>query len=270
MIGILIFLIIFNAIIYITIKNSEDIEKDKKYAFRNYFFISTMMYIFVIFYLKAHSPFTMNKFIIFGALTLIILTYFRYIAKNTKEKNSKSIKAKKMSYWGIDIDDILDKYSYRVVKKKGRNEVEVEDEEYFIKLNKADGSKELQPLILSDISSTPDLKLIRDVDWIRNSTKELYHKLLEKLDEIKEEAELDIDYNEKLKENKHILEFFFIDLWETIANDANISSTTLSPLAEDNNDIELIGALDSAKNINVQKDGIVLFSHYLNFKGRIK
>ena len=66
------------------------------------------------------------------------------------------------------------------------------------------------------------------------------------------------------------MEFFFIDLWERIAKEVNISSTTLSPLAEDERDMELIGALDSAKNINVQKDGIVLFSHYLNFKGRIQ
>lgn len=269
MIGILICLIIFNAIIYSTLQNSEDIEKDKKYAFRNYFFVSTMMYIFVIFYLKVHTPFLINKFIIISALVLIFITYFRYISKKSKE-NGKVIKAKNMSYWGIDVEEILGKYSYRIVKKKGRNEVEVDEEEYFFKLNKEDGSKELQPLILSDISSTPDLKLIKNVDWIRHSKKKLYHKLLNKLDEIKEEAELDIDYDVKLKENKHILEFFFIDLWETIAYDVNISATTLSVLAEDDNDIKLIGALDSAKNINVQKDGIVLFSHYLNFKGRIK
>jgi len=267
MIAILILLVIANSLIYFYVRSSEDETKDKKYAFRNYFFLSTMLYLFIMFFLKVKPPFLMNSYVALAIAFIIVFLFIRYLG--TKKQVDTKIKAQRMSYWGIDFEKILEKYKNRTVKKKGRNEIEVE-EDYFVTIDKKDGSKALQPIILSDIATPPDLKLVHTVQAIRDTGKELYVKLLDKLEEFKEEAELEIDFEAVLKENKYILEFFFIDLWERVAMEENINSTTLSPIVEDENDIQLISALDSAKSMNVQKEGTVLFAHYLNFKGRVE
>jgi hypothetical protein len=44
---------------------------------------------------------------------------------------------------------------------------------------------------------------------------------------------------------------------------------TLNTYAETKKELELIGALDAVVSNNIKKQGILLFSHYLNFKGEL-
>lgn len=190
-----------------------------------------------------------------------------YKIQHLKDKVGK-IEAEQMTFWGVNSKEILEKNKDFFVQKDGRIEIKEQQDEYLYEIK--DGEKKLLPLIFSDIRAFRNFTIVNDLKYFDKDASKLYKTVYKKLQEINKRIEKNIDFNEKLKENHNIAEFFLLDLWEELATIEIIGTGTLNALAETENDYKLIGAMDSAINMNVRADGIDLFAHYLNSKGRLK
>ncbi len=204
---------------------------------------------------------------------LFFLSYLFYIlSKSMNSLEEGGVSATQVSYWGISPQKILNKNKHKIIMKKGRNEFVEEIDDYFYEEVIRDGRKiqKLQPLILSDIKAYKGFTIISSLKYFKQKkNSELYIKIYKKLYSINEEIEAELDFKEILIDNKYCIEFFLIDLWEVLCSKEIIGIGTLNTIAKNKKELELIGALDASVSTNVRKEGILLYSHYLRFKGTL-
>jgi len=213
----------------------------------------------------------------FEALMAITLLFFLSYTFYTLSKamdllEQGGLSARQVSYWGISPQKILNKNKHKIIEKKGRNEFVEEVDEYFYEEVIVEGKRirKLQPLILSDIKAYKGFTIISSLKYFKQKkNSELYIKIYNKLNSINEEIEAELDFEKILIDNKYCIEFFLIDLWEVLCSKEIIGVGTLNTIARNKKELELIGALDASVSTNVQREGILLYSHYLRFKGAL-
>jgi len=203
-------------------------------------------------------------------IPIIGIVLYLSIAIDKMKHEKGKIFAKQESYWDVKPDDILKKYKDRIVKKKGRNEIKDIPIEYFYRLDE-NGNKVLNNIKYVDIKKYGKFTLLKDLSYFESKgVSNLHSKIYKKLLDLKQEYELEIDLNDLLKENKNILEFFVLDLWERLAKNEALGVATLEVYSTKDKDYDLIGAMDSVINKNIQLIGLELFAHYEYFKGRFE
>ncbi len=109
-----------------------------------------------------------------------------------------------------------------------------------------------------------ELTKVKSLDDIES---ELYKKIYLKLQELVKIQELDVNFEELLKENDYILEYFLINCWELYTQRVNIGIATLNVVAKTFTEEELLGALDNVCLSSVKRNGAGLFYKYMEFKG---
>jgi len=260
----LIIIVVFALFAYAVYVNRQN--KDRELIYGIYLTIITAILGMSLFFTMANSS-TMS---IYTAAIILIAVIF--IMKKAKAMNRDKMKidARQISFWGVDVNRIKEKFKHRIVKKVGRKEVEIPDGEYFTKKDK-NGNTVLQNLKYIDVKKYDKFIKIQDVGYFQSENcTELYKKIYDRMQEINAENEAGLNFNEILKSNNYVLEFFIIDIWERLATHEPLGVATLNAIAVNDREMDLLGALDSAKNSNVGSLGFELFMHYENFKNRLK
>ena len=205
-------------------------------------------------------------------LAIIIVILLSFIFYRLSRTHEKEIVAKQVSYWGVPFNLILLKNKHTIISKRGRNELEEQKKEYFYEEVCENNKKvrRLQPLVLADIKRYRGFTIIESLNYFRTkSASMLYQTIYLKLSHINENIETEIDFDKLLKINKYCVEFFLIDLWIEISSKEIIGIGTLNSYAKSKKELELIGAFDAVVSSNVKKQGLLLYAHYLNFKGEL-
>lgn len=194
-----------------------------------------------------------------------ILLFLKYLRSFVKKPNLEIV-AKQMNYWGIDAKKISKFYSYRKINKEDRIDTRInETSKKFYRIY-SNEYKFLTGNIFYDIK---DIKLttIKTTDDLNNI--ELYRTIFNKIKEFNKSAELSVNYEEILKENNFIAEYFLIDCWCRFTKPFNIGIANLDMLATNFTQKELIGAIDNADLNSVKRAGAGLFFKYALFKDLI-
>lgn len=206
------------------------------------------------------------KFRLIYIIILIgILLFLKYLRSFVKKPNLEIV-AKQMNYWGIDAKKISKFYSYRKINKEDRIDTRInETSKKFYRIY-SNEHKFLTGNIFYDIK---DIKLttIKTTDDLNNI--ELYRTIFNKIKEFNKSAELSVNYEEILKENNFIAEYFLIDCWCRFTKPFNIGIANLDMLATNFTQKELIGAIDNADLNSVKRAGAGLFFKYALFKDLI-
>jgi hypothetical protein len=187
---------------------------------------------------------------------------------NRKLNDKSKILAPRVSFWGVPEHRIYEAFEHRVVKKKGRNEIKDPKIVNFYEKS-FDGDKTLYPFMWNDIKNYKEFTKIESLDYFKKDASELTKTIYDKMVEINERNEKDLNFNRILSENDYFLEFFLLDLWERIVDTEIRGVATLNVYAKDEHELDLIDALDSSISANVRKGGMALYSHYVNFKNRL-
>ncbi len=214
------------------------------------------------------EPFSPLESLMAISVVLVLSFLFHIFSRHRK----KEVLAQQVSYWGVPFELILSKNQHKIISKQGRNELVEKKKEYFYEeiLENNEKSRRLQPLILADIKSYRGFTIVESLNYFKNKHSSKLHKTVyTKLYNVNENIETDIDFDKLLKINKNCVEFFLIDLWIKISSKEIIGIGTLNAYAINKKELELIGAFDAVVSSNVKKQGILLYSHYLNFKGEL-
>ena len=219
---------------------------------------------------KYSSPWV---YIIFIAVASYFYSYVRKVVKKNQSSISMKetlasnfIKAKKESYWDIPSQKIIDFFNYRREIKSDRVETHLnKPSKEFYRIYGND-EKYLTSNIFHEMR---DLELTRLSNLSEISKINLYNKIYEKIKEFNDSIEMSIDYEEILKENDNIAEYFLIDLWCRFTKPFNIGTANLIVLAKNFTQGELIGALDNADLNSVKRHGAGLYFKYALFKNLI-
>lgn len=218
---------------------------------------------------RSNSEFFSPFEALLAVLIVLLLSFTFYIFSRN---HTKEITAKQVSYWGVPFDLILFKNKHKIVSKRGRNELEEQQKEYFYEETFENNKKtrRIQTLVLADIKNYKGFTLIESLDYFKSQyASKLYQTIYVKLYTINEDIETEIDFDKLLKINKYCVEFFLIDLWIKISSKEIIGIGTLNSYAQSKKELELIGAFDAVVSSNIKKQGILLYAHYLNFKGEL-
>ena len=206
------------------------------------------------------------KFRLIYIIILIgILLFLKYLRSFVKKPNLEIV-AKQMNYWGIDAKKISKFYSYRKINKEDRIDTRINKKSKKFYRIYSNEHKFLTGNIFYDIK---DIKLttIKTTDDLNNI--ELYRTIFNKIKEFNKSAELSVNYEEILKENNFIAEYFLIDCWCRFTKPFNIGIANLDMLATNFTQKELIGAIDNADLNSVKRAGAGLFFKYALFKDLI-
>ena len=197
---------------------------------------------------------------------------FWYLGKSTKLPPI-SISANQQRYFDeVNQKMVYDFYENRKKVKKDRIEIDVNAEEK--KLIKTFYNNELGNESASFISTLFFLNLknlqptkINSIDEIKSP---VYKAIFDKIKKYVEDMELTLDYNRELENNGNFVEFFLMDLWERYTKRINISVANLEILAQNELELEFIGAMDTISINSVKSKGASLYYRYMHFKDRIK
>jgi hypothetical protein len=260
-----------------------------------------MLVIFIAFVIKTEDVQIHDKKTIFALLGLGIALFL--LAKYLSYKNMK-IKARQAKFWDVSPEEILNTTSNLfVVKPKfttklktkvykevthpitqrkkhkfimeekiytvpKRKEVKDLKEPYLYELD--EDEKVLGKIIYSDIRRYNNFTVIPSLEYFESEQCSRIHALIfEKIFSFNILSEKNLDFEKALKNNKNILEFFILDMWEKIATKEIIGTSTLYAIAQSDKEIELIGAMDTAISSIIVPEGVALWAHYCNFKDRI-
>ncbi len=203
-------------------------------------------------------------------IAMIVLSLYLINKMNKYNEKTLNIVAKQVSFWDISVDRVIEKYKDRIVNVNDRKEIKKIEEQFFFKTNKK-GDKELEVLKYLDIKEFNRFTVIKSTKFFNSDKCPVIYKVIwKKFLLLDKEFEKFLDFEEILKENGFILQFFFIDLWGRLAKNEVLGIATLEVEAKNQRELELLGAMDSEKNSNVQLLGFELYCHYLNFKGYLK
>jgi hypothetical protein len=241
-------------------------NKDRKevYFYTIITFVSVWNVVYQFVYRNDKIQFTDIYWLLIPLVTSLIIR----IIFNRKINDKSKILAPRVSFWGVSEHRIYEAFEHRIENKKGRNEIkEPKVVHFYEKL--FDGDKILYPFIWNDIKNYNDFVKIESLEYFKKDATELVKVIYDKMVEINERNEKDLNFNRILTENDNVLEFFILDLWEKIVETEIRGVATLNVLAKDEHELDLIDALDSSISANVRKGGIALYSHYANFKNRL-
>lgn len=202
---------------------------------------------------------------IYIVLLVGILFFLKYLRSFVKKPNLEIV-VKQMNYWGIDAKKISQFYSYRRINKDDRIETKVNElSKNFYRIY-SNEHKFLTGNIFYDMKNL-QLTTIKNTDELDNII--LYKTIFKKIQELNKSAELSVDYEEILKENDFIVEYFLMDCWCRFTKPFNIGLANLDMLATNFTQKELIGAIDNADLNSVKRVGAGLFFKYALFKDLI-
>lgn len=220
---------------------------------------------------------TMKFFVLDDIKIVLIISFVLYMfyKLRTIGKTLLKIFAKRMSFWDVSESQLKEAFGNRVKtinkgKKTERTEIVDIKEDYFFEI--INNEKVLNPLIYSDTKAYREFTIIKNINYFDKQNKNLnpLHKIIfNKLKDINEDFEKNIDFEKKIEENNHILEFYLLDLWENLAKKEILGVGTLNAIAKTQKDLDLIGAMDNAISSMAGSLGLSLFLHYSEFKGRI-
>jgi len=199
---------------------------------------------------------------LFYILIPIFSLAFIFILFRLSKTKSLKVVASQQSYWGVPHQTIFNNFLHKLDFKKDRVEVKVNEFEKKIYRRYSNDSEMMTGHIFLNIKN---LELTK-VKTLNDIESELYKKIYLKLQELVKIQELEINFEEKLKENNYILEYFLINCWELYTQRVNIGIVTLNVIATTLTEEELLGALDNVCLSSVKRNGAGLFYKYMEFK----
>lgn len=199
------------------------------------------------------------------AIVIPLFLYGFYILQRNKPKNTIEILAKQQSYCdSIQPKEIYKAYSYRTLEKKDRIETRLNTlSKTFYR--ESEGNKFLTTNFFYELQSL-ELTRIQNIDEIQSL---LHKEIFSMIQNAIIYKEMTLAYNEILKENDYILEYFLMQLYEQYTIAFNIGVANLKILANTFTEEQLVGALDNLSLQSVKRDGAALFYSYLAFKNRV-
>lgn len=217
------------------------------------------------------SPVSISKTIIDNVLYLIPFVALSFYMKYKIEKEISSrnkIVAKQVQFWDIPPEHVLSAYKDRIIKLDGRDEIKEVKVENFFKISK-NGDKYLNPEIYPLIKKYRKFTKIRDTKYFDTTPSRVYKLVWEKIKALNKQNETNIDFEEVLKQNHYVLQFFLLELWERLTKSEAIGVANLKSVAMTEKDKHLVGALYSIEYM-VGREGLELLAHYFFFKDRMK
>ena len=184
-----------------------------------------------------------------------------YIKKKTKATDISVIANQQRYFNEVRGTDIYDFYKTRKSVKKNRVETLVN--KYSKKLIKDDT---IVPSFFLDFKDFTPTK-VESITDLQSSA--VYSAVLKKIKGFADDREISFDYEQELKNNDNCVEFFLMDLYERLTSPFNISVANLDILAKNDQEIELLGALDLINLNSVKRKGAVLYYKFIEFKSRI-
>lgn len=185
-----------------------------------------------------------------------------YINKKTKPKSLEIIANNQRYFKEVKAKDIINFYKIRKNIKKDRIEVLVNEDSKKIIIN----NKIVPSFFLNLKSFQPtEIKTINDLN-----ESIIFKVIFEKIKEFIIASEAKEDFEKILKNNDFKAEYLLMDLWEKYTFKFNISLANLEVIAKNQNELELIGALDLINLNSIKPKGAILFYKYMEFKDRIK
>ncbi|MCW1355394.1 hypothetical protein OLQ17_03535 [Campylobacter jejuni] len=183
------------------------------------------------------------------------------------------IVADQQRYWDeITSDEVYNFFKHRKINKGKRFAVEVNEQERKFHKTKTPNSKNNIDSYIS-VSFWKRLKKIEnEFTFVENIEQieeyPLYHAVFNKIKDIIKSSEKKVNYNEVLKENNYIVEFFLLYLWENYTQRINISNANLILLAENEIQEDFVGAMDNVDLNSVKKRGAALYFRYIVYHKR--
>ncbi|EAJ2975602.1 hypothetical protein ACMWEF_001850 [Campylobacter jejuni] len=204
-------------------------------------------------------------------IPLFIFSMF-YIKKRKKVRGLEIV-ADQQRYWDeITSDEVYDFFKHRKINKGKRFAVEVNEQERKFHKAKTPNSKNNVDNYIS-VSFWKRLKKIEnEFTFVENIEQieeyPLYHAVFNKIKDIIKSSEKKVNYDEILKENNYIVEFFLLYLWENYTQRINISNANLILLAENEIQEDFVGAMDNVDLNSVKKRGAALYFRYIVYHKR--
>lgn len=230
----------------------------------NMYFLLSFLLIFWSVWLMSDLQNSMSKifYISFAGLGVYL---FKIVKENAKKEDIQ-IQVKQESYWNIKPSSIYDFYKFRTIRKPDRIETEINklNKQFYrqyandMKFLTGNIFKEIEEIKLTKIKTTKDL-----------SNSLLYEMIFDKIKGFVKSLEQSVDWEQILKENDFIAEYFLIDIWCRFTKPFNIGTANLSILAGNYTEYELVGAIDNADLNSVKRHGATLFFLYAKFKNLI-
>ncbi|EAI7269759.1 hypothetical protein B0619_07240 [Campylobacter lari] len=203
-----------------------------------------------------------EKNIYYLILIPIFIFLINFIKKETTSP-SLNIQANQQRYFDeVDGEAIYAFYKNRKVIKPNRVEVLVNEESKKLIKNGY-----IVPEFFLNYKNM-ELTKVEKLEEIENY--ELYNVIFKKAQDFIKQQEININYEERLKENNNCLEFFLLDLWESYTSRFNIGVANLDILAKNEKEIDFLGAVDLIHLNCIKRKGAVTYYKYLEFKDRIK
>ena len=256
--------VVFSSLVFIG-KPNKDRATIYMVVMLSFAFALLFLYVF-----KTHEKAYLQRPIYF--LILPFIAYYLYKKGETIFLTKLEVIARQNSAWGVSPKRILNRFSHRIKKKKGRNEIEVEPARTFYTV-KDNGMKSISMIAIDGIKDYDyknNLTKIDDVSFFTSKKcPELYNVIFLKLKEVNEELEKGIDFQAQLRSNQYILEFFILDMFEVLITDIPLGVATLNTLANTQVELDMVSAMDSVISTNVNRDGLELFALFAYNKGLV-
>ena len=240
-------------------KSRHDMKKEFIYEYTSYFLAMSafLTYMFLFLQDKEFKP-------SLYCLAFLPLFYFcfKYIKEKTKPKPLDIVANQQRYFKEAKAKDIVNFYKVRKSIKSNRVEALVNKESKKLIKNGF-----IVPQFFLDFHNFT-LSEVKNIDELNENA--LFKAVFAKVTEFIKQRELKIDFEKVIKENEFKAEFFLMNLWEENTKPFNISLANLELLAKNEQEIELLGALDLLNLNCVKRKGAVLFYKYMEFKDRIK
>ncbi len=203
-----------------------------------------------------------EKSLYYLILIPFLILMLKYIKKRIKVKGLDIIANQQRYFDEVDSKMIDEFYKNRRIIKRDRIEVSVNENSKKLMKNGY-----IVPEFFINYKNM-ELTKIENLNEIENY--KIHNIIFKKAQNFIKQQEININYENKLKENNNCLEFFLLDLWENYTSRFNIGVANLDILAKNEKEIEFLGAVDLVHLNCIKRKGAVIYYKYLEHKNRIK
>lgn len=240
-------------------------NKDRDSLYITIFLLYSTLFLFIFAFVFVTKSIISSGLFLLPFIALTIYLKFK-LSKEIEQMNK--VTAKQMQFWDIPVPHVLNTYKDRIVKLDGREEIKDIKVNNFYAMS-PNGDKMLLPNIYSSIKKYKKFTQIQDTTYFDKTNSKLHKIVFNKIKALNKQNEAGIDFEQVLKNNHYVLQFFILDLWEQLTKAEAIGVGNLKAICSNEKELHLVGAMYGIEYMP-QRDGLELLAHYLHFKNRLK
>ena len=211
-------------------------------------------------------------------LLLIIFSIALFFVMRKVNSNNKNedgnIYAKRQMFWDVDSEDTLSLRKDGIVQVGKAQEYDIQDFDKFFKWNSVEDFRYLTEIARRRILNCKEFIFIDDLLYFENEdTPKPLKIVFKRLKELNIDNNNNLNFDEYLKNNNYVMQFFLLDIWEELTKRINLSITSFWTIIdiEDNPVVSnLFGAIMSVEESTIKPFGYEIYAHYLLFKRKSK